>query len=423
MLPASHKFFSLSLILVTSLTLFACGGGGGGAGTSPSNLQNKVVLSSSAPVQYGYFGWSVAISPDGQTLAVSERGRNVAGISGVGAVQIFSKSGSSWVREQLLEPKMPVQYSDFGWDISFSPDGKTLAVSAPGNPLIQFEGFVQLFIDSGTAWTPGPKLVSNTRLGNEFGQAIKFSPDSMKLAIYEHYPVNQIENVQVFKRVANSWNAKPELEQVLISKNPVAFSSFGHSFDFSMDSKTLAVGEQADTQRVVQLFNLSNNIWNYGLVISNNSLLFGISLAFSPDDSSLAIGDTSATVATVTDAGSIQFYKKSGADWTAAPVAGLTIKSNTPKSSRTFGFVFKFNLDGSKIAVTESDDNPFAAIDNPVVHTFSTVNSNFVNDKIITLPSSAYDPSMAFSLDGQLAIGDSSDTVKTIPDAGTVTFY
>lgn len=87
------------------------------------------------------FGWQVAISGDGQTLAVGSPFENDTKPCGgrcgprtpVGVVYVFTKSGDEWTLEERLEPTRLRTDDTFGSSLSLSFDGDTLAVGAPGD--------------------------------------------------------------------------------------------------------------------------------------------------------------------------------------------------------------------------------------------------------------------------------------------------
>jgi hypothetical protein len=86
-----------------------------------------------------FFGGSVALSADGNTLAVGAVGEdsNAIGVngnqadnssSGAGAVYVFSRSGSAWVQQAYVKASNTGGY--FGDSVALSADGNTLAVGA-----------------------------------------------------------------------------------------------------------------------------------------------------------------------------------------------------------------------------------------------------------------------------------------------------
>ncbi len=86
------------------------------------------------------FGYSVSLSSDGNTLAVGAigEGSNAIGIDrdqdntapNAGAVYVFSRSGTIWTQQAYLKARRPDADDWFGYSVSLSRDGNTLAVGA-----------------------------------------------------------------------------------------------------------------------------------------------------------------------------------------------------------------------------------------------------------------------------------------------------
>ena len=88
------------------------------------------------------FGWSVALSGDGNTLAVGAYNEDSAatGIDGseadnsasdAGAVYVFTRVGNVWTQQAYIKASNTEAADFFGYSCSLSDDGDTLLVSAP----------------------------------------------------------------------------------------------------------------------------------------------------------------------------------------------------------------------------------------------------------------------------------------------------
>ena len=88
-----------------------------------------------------YFGSSVSLSSDGNTLAVGayQEESNARGIgededdnstSDAGAVYVFSRLGTMWTQQAYVKASNPGANDWFGSSVSLSSDGNTLAVGA-----------------------------------------------------------------------------------------------------------------------------------------------------------------------------------------------------------------------------------------------------------------------------------------------------
>jgi hypothetical protein len=88
------------------------------------------------------FGWSLALSADGQRLAIGAigEGSSAIGVGGdqanndastSGAVYVFVRSASSWAQEAYVKASNTGMADFFGHSVSLSSDGRRLAVGAP----------------------------------------------------------------------------------------------------------------------------------------------------------------------------------------------------------------------------------------------------------------------------------------------------
>ena len=89
------------------------------------------------------FGEAVSLSADGNTLAIGAgfEASNAAGVKGdqfdnssniVGAAYVFRYDGTDWSQRSYVKASNPGRINEFGFAISLSADGNTLAVGAIG---------------------------------------------------------------------------------------------------------------------------------------------------------------------------------------------------------------------------------------------------------------------------------------------------
>lgn len=143
----------------------------------------------------------------------------------------------------------------FGWSIALSNDGNTLAVGAPGEDgddgPDQDEGAVYVFNFDGTNWherdTVKGQYIYGTRQfmfwGSRFGSAVALSANGDTLAagaIGDHVNIaEEAGSAYVFRYQNLSWSQQAYLK----STTPNDFSIFGNFLSLSFDGNTLAVGD------------------------------------------------------------------------------------------------------------------------------------------------------------------------------------
>jgi hypothetical protein len=129
------------------------------------------------------YGWSVALSGDGNTAAI---GVPFSDIAGDGSVQIFKYSGGNWVFATNLTPAAPVQgkYSYFGYSVALSGDGNTMIVgtgnasslSTTGAFIYRWDGFYWNTIN----FVSGPASLTSVSLSYDGGNyAVGFPDDTV----------------------------------------------------------------------------------------------------------------------------------------------------------------------------------------------------------------------------------------------------
>src|SRR5688572_2164602 len=193
-----------------------------------------------------------------------------------GAVYVFTRTGDSWTQQAYLKPSNPQSGAEFGHYVALSADGNTLAVSAyweasnatgvNGNQQdesIPQAGAVYVFARAGSAWSQQAYVkASNTGEagtadtfgeGDQFGFSLALSADGATMAIgaltedsgASGIDGNQADNgaaaagaVYVFTRTGTRWSQQAYVKP----SNIDAGDMFGYSVSLSGDGSVLAVG-------------------------------------------------------------------------------------------------------------------------------------------------------------------------------------
>jgi len=231
------------------------------------------------------FGYSVALSADGNTLAASafdeggasrvingpyERGRN-----GSGAVYVFTRSAGTWTQQGYLKASNAEANDSLGVIVSISDDGNTVAsasldedCTATGvNPTQPCDnemktdtstGAAYVFVRSGTNWTQQAFIkASNTGQDDWFGSRLQLSGDGNTLAASAQLEDSAAQGINgkqdddsaqeagavyLFSRTGATWAQKAYIK----GSNNEAFDEFGSSAALSRDGRTLAVGARGE---------------------------------------------------------------------------------------------------------------------------------------------------------------------------------
>lgn len=245
------------------------------AGTAWSQ---QAYVKASNTASYNRFGWSVALSGTGDTLAVGayledsaatgvngNEASNAA--SGSGAAYVFGRTAGVWSQRAYLKASNTQSNANFGTSIALSGDGASLAVGAPGerssstgvngdqlNTTAPFSGAVYVFTLSGATWAQQAYVkASNTEADDRFGDALAMSSDGTTLAVGARFESssamgvggNQADNsasesgaAYVFTRVGTTWSQSSYVK----ASNTQGDDEFGGSVSLSSDGRTLCVG-------------------------------------------------------------------------------------------------------------------------------------------------------------------------------------
>jgi hypothetical protein len=304
-------------------------------------------------VEGDQFGFSVALSADGDSLAVgaiSEDSKAI-GVGGTqaddsasasGAVYLFSRTGTSWAQQAYLKGGNSEAGDLFGYSVSLSADGSTLAVAAYDedgggrgvNPIddngSNGTGAIYAFSRRGTAWTQtGYFKGSRSQRNDALGYTVAISDDGRTIAggtaeesclnggidpagcdidtFPEHMAAGSVGAVYVWARSGDTWT-----EQAFIkASNPDLEDWFAVRLALSGDGNTLLVGapmedsaargvngreddDSADDSGAAYVFRRTGAAWSQRAYIKASNAEgfdeFGSSLAISGDGRTMVVG-------------------------------------------------------------------------------------------------------------------------------------
>ena len=255
------------------------------------------------------FGVSAALSSDGNTALVGAYFKTVGSNSGQGAAYVFTNSGGSWSQQQELTASDGAVYSAFGFSVALSSNGNTALVGAYGKTIGSnaAQGAAYAFTNSGGSWSQQQELTAsdgaamtisayrwrcqsdgNTALVGAHNKTV--GPNAAQGAAY------------VFTNSGGSWSQQQELT----ASNGAANDYFGRSVALSSDGNTALVGAPDKTvglnsyQGAAYVFTNSGGSWSQQqeLTASNGAAsdYFGLSVALSSDGNTALVGAPYKTV-------------------------------------------------------------------------------------------------------------------------------
>jgi hypothetical protein len=185
------------------------------------------------------FGWSVALSAEGDTALIGGHGDN----SGVGAVWVFTRSGSGWSQQAKLTGAEESGEGEFGDDVALSADGNTALIGGLGDS--GWVGAVWVFTRSGSTWTQlGTRLTGAGESGEgRFGDSVALSADGDTALIGGLRDSDQIGAAWVFTRSDSTWAQR---EARLTGGEEAGKGEFGWSVALSATGDTALIGGLGD---------------------------------------------------------------------------------------------------------------------------------------------------------------------------------
>jgi hypothetical protein len=270
------------------------------SGTTWSQQAKKVP---SDPQQYGNFGKKVAIDSGTIVVGATNYGDN----SGQGAVYIFTGSGSSWSQQQKLVASDASAYDYFGQDVDI--DGDTLVVGAYNEDSeASNAGAAYVYTRSGTTWTLEQKLTaSDGQADDNFGWSVAIDGDNLIVgAWYEDSEGSNAGAAYVFTRSGTTWTQ----QQKLTASDGAANDNFGNTvaIDVSTAPATVVVGATGAGSGVgaAYVFTRNGTTWTQKAKLTSSSAdHFGSAVGI--DDDVIIVGDSSDDTG-ATNKGSATFF-------------------------------------------------------------------------------------------------------------------
>lgn len=253
-------------------------------------------LNASDYERYAYFGRIVKISADGETIVVSAYADDVS-YTDSGAAYIYTRTGTNtWGNQQKIYASRRGNYYKFSFGLAISGDGQTIAVGAHGQDYNHdHNGAVFMYTkNSNGTWGETQFILNNSRNTSDyFGHAVELSYDGDIMVVGCHGDDNRGTDsgaAYMYARTSSNsatWNYVQEL----VPQGNNGYDNFGVWVDMTGDANTIIVGAHvedttADNSGAVYLFrrNGLSNIWAFDqklkspVIQSNNYYGYGISV-------------------------------------------------------------------------------------------------------------------------------------------------
>lgn len=442
------------------------------------------------------FGYAVALSGNGDTLAVSSwnEDSNATGIDGdetdnsaanSGAVYVFVRGEEGWSQQAYVKASNTRSTDQFGYSLALSGDGNTLAVGAVNedsnatgidgnqtNNLALNSGAVYVYTRTDEVWDPQPTYVkaSNTRARDRFGSSVSLSDDGNTLAVgapnESSGPMDLEEDVAnsgavyVFTRSAEIWSQRDYVKAsnaLVFDHSIYANNLFGSTVALSGDGGTLAVGASgegsnatgidgevngaAPNSGAVYIFVREDDSWSRQAYVkaSNTDVddQFGSSIALSGNGDTLVVGawgedggavgiNGDQTINTALDSGAVYAFVRIDGIWSQQAY----IKPSNSERGDQFGWRISLSAAGDTLAVgawgedsiatgTGAGQGNNAAANSGAVYIFNRIDGIWIELSYVkasnTGVSDQFGYSVALARDGgMLAVGSNQEDSSAI---------
>jgi hypothetical protein len=297
-----------------------------------------------------------------------------------------SNTGNAGAGENLPEG------DQFGYSIALSADGNTLAVGAIGedsnatgvegnqadNSMNQ-SGAEYVFTRTGTTWSQQAYIKSTmTRANVLFGYSSGLSADGNTLAVAEYDADRGKGALYVLTRAGGVWSHQARIQ----SENAETQDSLGYSLAISEDGNTIASGaadedclkgginpsgcenDQASNQSsgAAYVFVRNGTTWSQQVFLKASKPgkedWFGVRIAISGDGNTVAVGAQNQSSAatgingkeddrSAPQAGAVYFFTRTGSTWTQQAF----VKSSNARTGDEFGSSIALSRDGRTMLV------------------------------------------------------------------------
>jgi hypothetical protein len=299
-------------------------------------------------------GWSVALSSDGNTALVGALDGNTTG------AYVFTRSAGSWSQQAELSDTSSEGSSEYGFSVALSADGNTAVLGGPrdGTGNGYDPGAVLVYTRSGSTWTQQAKLVPGDESSapgepgdSYFGSSVALSSDGSTALIGGPRDWgNALDSsgaAWVYTRAGSTWT-----EQAKVTGDGEYDGAFGTSVALSADGSSAVIGEPSGGPALtgggnagaVWSFTRTGSTWSesqeLGPSDANGRTDFGTSVALSDDGLTALIGGPFDNDGT----GAVWAFRSSGSTWTQA---GPKLTANDETQPGEFGTNVALSGDGS----------------------------------------------------------------------------
>ena len=304
---------------------------------SGSSWTEQAILQASDGTNGDAFGFSVGIS--GNTAIVGARLDDVGAVGDQGSAYVFDRSGSTWTQTQQLFGVETIQRNDtFGGSVAIK--GDTIAVGAPAHEFvgsIANHGAVYIFSRSGGTFTRTDKLLHSDPAPDALGTSVAFDGNSL---------ITGAPSKNSARGAAYIFNGRSSVGQSRLISEVDLFNGTGYGDSVTISNDTALVGS---LNWGTLLYTRSGDNWQFVRKLtvaggSNTQTWFSSGAAAIVGDQ-MFVAAPGAVINSVNAAGAVYIFNRVNGNW----VEGQRI--DAPESTALQGFGKTLAISGDTLAV------------------------------------------------------------------------
>jgi hypothetical protein len=262
-------------------------------------------------IAYSNFGYEIAMSGNGKRIITSSTKSEKCG-NNCGDIKIYELRNNKW--EQLGKTVIGENPGDyFGSSVDISFDGSRIIVSSPNNDINGYiSGLVKVYEFINNQWEQvGQNLSGQSK--DMFGSIVKISKTGNQIAISCPFSQND-DFIRIYEYINKKWVIKGQ--DILDSSQS---EYFGASISLDSSGNRIAIScLNPNTFGYVRIFDFKNNRWiQNGKDIKSNKAKdsFGFSVSLSEEGNVLAIGAPEGNNFDSEQNGFVNIYEQKDKDW------------------------------------------------------------------------------------------------------------
>ena len=242
-------------------------------------------------------GHSVAMSADGNRIAIGARFKDSNGNDAGGRVRVYTLNGNTWTRTGSdMNGEATGDHS--GTSVAMSADGNRIAIGAPlndGNGAAD-SGHVRVYTWNGTTWTKAGNDIDGEATNDNSGNSVAMSADGNRIVIGAKF--NDGNGANSGHARVYTWNGTAWTKAGSDIDGEAEFDYLGYSVAMSADGNRITIGapltdDGGDMAGSVRVHTWNGTAWaQTGATINGKATMetAGHSVAMSANGTRIAIG-------------------------------------------------------------------------------------------------------------------------------------